>query len=60
MDGVEIVEDLSLSDVVLMSQQKQKNGGDIFWGETLGSAVLNSGASAPFVEQNGINVFLKH
>ena len=27
-----------------MSQQKRKNGGDIFLGETLGSAVLDSGA----------------
>ena len=30
--GVEIEEDLSVSHVVLMSQQKRKNGGDIFWG----------------------------
>ncbi len=29
-DGVEIEEDLSVSHVVLMSQQKRKNGGDIF------------------------------
>ena len=29
-----------------MSQQKRKNGGDIFLGETLGSAVLDSGASS--------------
>ena len=49
-----------MSHVVLMSQQKHKNGGDIFLGETLGSAVLDSGAPAQFVEQNGINVFLKH
>ena len=29
--GVKIEEDLSMSHVVLMSQQKRKNGGDIFW-----------------------------
>ena len=45
-DGVEIEEDLSMSHKVLMSQQKRKNGGDIFLGETLGSAVLDSGASS--------------
>ena len=45
-DGVKIEEDLSVSHVVLMSQQKRKNGGDIFLGETLGSAVLDSGASS--------------
>ena len=44
-DGVEIEEDLSVSHMILMSQQKRKNGGDIFGGETLGSAVLDSGAS---------------
>ena len=35
-----------MSHVVLMSQQKRKNGRDIFLGETLGSAVLDSGASS--------------
>ena len=41
-----IEEDLSVLHVVLMSQQKCKNGGDIFLGETVSSAVLDSDASS--------------
>ena len=44
--GVEKEENSSMAHVVLMSQQKRKNSGDIFLGETLGSAVLDSGASS--------------
>ena len=44
--GVEIEEDLSMSHVVLMSQQKRKNSRNIFLSETLGSAVLDCGASS--------------
>ena len=35
-----------MSHAILMSQQKRKNDGDIFWGETLGYAVLDNGASS--------------
>ena len=35
--------DLSVAHVVLMSQQKRENSGDTLLGETLGSAVLDSG-----------------
>ena len=56
---VEIEEDLSVSHVVLMSQQKRKNGGDIFWGEMLGSVVLDSGASCTVCGTKWY-VFLKH
>ena len=44
--GIEKEEDSSVAHVVLMSQQKRKNSGDIFLGETLCSAVLDSGASS--------------
>ena len=58
-DGVEIEEDLSVSHLVLMSQQKRKNGGDIFWGETLGSAVLDSGASSTVCGTKWYKCFLE-
>ena len=58
-DGVEIEEDLSVSHLVLMSQQKRKNGGDIFLGETLGSAVLDSGASSTVCGTKWYKCFLE-
>ena len=57
--GVEIEEDLSVSHVVLMSQQKRKNGGDIFLGEKLGSAVLDSGASSTVCGTKWYKCFLE-
>ena len=38
--GIEIEEDFSVAHVVLMSQQKRKHGGDIFFSETFGSVVF--------------------
>ena len=58
-DGVEIEEDLSVSHVVLMSQQKRKNGGDFFLCETLGSAVLDSGASSTVCGTKWYKCFLE-
>ena len=58
-DGVEIEEDLSVSHVFLMSQQKRKNGRDIFLGETLGSAVLDSGASSTICGTKWYKCFLE-
>ena len=58
-DGVKIEEYLSMSDVVLMSQQKRKKGRDIFWGETLGSAVLDSGASSTVCGAKWYKCFLE-
>ena len=58
-DGIEIEEDLSVSHVVLMSQQKRKNSRDIFWGETLGSAVLDSGASSTVCGTKWYKCFLE-
>ena len=58
-DGVEIEEDLSVLNVVLMSQQKRKNGRDFFWGETLGSAVLDSGASSTVCGTKWYKCFLE-
>ena len=58
-DGVEIEEDLSMLHVVLMSQQKRKNSGDIFLGETLGSAVLDSGASSTVCGTKWYKCFLE-
>ena len=57
--GVEIEEDLSVLHVVLMSQQKRKNSGDIFLGETLGSAVLDSGASSTVCGTKWYKCFLE-
>ena len=48
-----------MSHVVLMSQQKRKNGGDFFWGETLGSAVLDSGASSTVCGTKWYKCFLE-
>ena len=45
--------------IVLMSQQKPKNSGDIFWGETLGSAVLDSGASSTVCGTKWYKCFLE-
>ena len=42
-----------------MSQQKRKNGRDIFWGETLGSAVLDSGASSTVCGTKWYECFLE-
>ena len=58
-DGVEIEEDLSVSHVVLMSQQKHKNGGDFFLGETLGSAVQDSGESSTVCGTKWYKCFLE-
>ena len=48
-----------MSHVVLMSHQKRKNGGDIFLGETLGSAVLDSGASSTICGTKWYKCFLE-
>ena len=45
-DGVEKEKNLSMSHVALINKQNHQNGGDIFGGETLGSAVLDSGTSS--------------
>ena len=45
--------------VVLMSQQKRENSGNIFWGEMLGSAVLNSGASSTVCGTKWYKCFLE-
>ena len=47
-----------MSHVVLMSQQKRKNGGD-FLGDTLGSAVLDSGASSTVCGTKWYKCFLE-
>ena len=57
--GVEIEEDLSVSHMVLMSQQKCKNGGDVFLGETLGSVILDSGASSTICGTKWCKCFLE-
>ena len=44
--GGENEKDLSVAHVILMSQQKGENSGDTLLGETLGSAILDSGASS--------------
>ena len=48
-----------MAHVVLMSQQKHKNSGDIFLGETLGSAVLDRGASSTVCETKWYKCFLE-
>ena len=48
-----------MSHVVLMSKQKRKNGGEIFLGETLGSVVLDSGASSTVCETKWYKCFLE-
>ena len=58
-DGVEKEEDFSVSHMVFMSKQKRKNGGDIFLGETLGSAVLDSGASSTVCGTKWYKCFLE-
>ena len=58
-DGVEIEEDFSVVHVVLMSQLKHKNGGDIFLGETLGSVVLDSDASSTVCGTKWYKCFLE-
>ena len=58
-DGVKIEEDFSVLHMVLMSQQKHKNGGDIFGGETPGSAVLDSGASSTVCGTKWYKCFLE-
>ena len=45
--------------MVLMSQQKRKNGGDILLGEMLGSAVLDSGASSTVCGTKWYKCFLE-
>ena len=45
--------------VVLMSKQKRKYGGDIFLSETLGSAVLDSGASSTVCGTKWYKCFLE-
>ena len=50
---------IPLSHVVLMSQQKRENSGDIFLGETLGSAVLDSGASCTICGTKWYKCFLE-
>ena len=47
-----------MAHVVLMSQQKRKNSRDIFLGETLGSAVLDSGASSTICGTKWYKCFL--
>ena len=45
----------------MMSQfTKQEENGNNFWGETLGSAVLDSSASGTICRTKYLNVFLKH
>ena len=44
--AVENEKDLSVAHIVLMSQQKYENSSNTLLGETLGSAVLDSGASS--------------
>ena len=56
--GAEI-EDFSVSHVVPMCQQKLKNSGDIFLGERLGSAVLDSGASSTVCGTKWYKCFLE-
>ena len=48
-----------MSHMVLMSQLKCKNGRDIFWGEMLGSAVLDSGASSTVCGTKWYECFLE-
>ena len=48
-----------MAHVVLMSQQKCNNGGDIFLSETLGSAVLDNGASSTICETKWYKCFLE-
>ena len=48
-----------MAHVLLMSQQKRKNGGDIYWGETLGSAVLDSGSTSTVCRTKWYKYFLE-
>ena len=57
--GVEIEEDFSVPHVVLISQQKCRYCGDIFLSETLGSAVLDSGASGTVYGTKWYKCFLE-
>ena len=45
--------------VVLMSQQKRENSGDIFLGETFGSVVLDRGASSTVCGTKWYKYFLE-
>ena len=57
--GIQKEEDFSVVHVVLMSQQKRKNSGDIFFGEMLGSAVLDNGASSTVCGTKWYKYFLE-
>ena len=57
--GVEIEEDFSVPHMVVMSQQKCKNGGDIFLSEILGSAILDSSASSTACRTKWYKCFLE-
>ena len=57
--GAQKEEDSSVVHVVLMSQQKRENSGDIFWGEMLGSVVLDSGASSTVCGTKWYKCFLE-
>ena len=57
--GVEIEKDFSVLHVVLISKQKCKYNGDIFLSETLGSVVLDSGASSTICGTKWYKYFLE-
>ena len=57
--GGEKEKDSSMAHMVLMSQQKCKNSGDIFLGESLGSAVLDCGASSTVCGKEWYKCFLE-
>ena len=57
--GIEIEEDFSVPHVVLISKQKRKYSGDILGGETLGSAVLDGGASSTVCGTKWYKCFLE-
>ena len=58
-DGVKIEEDFSVSHMAFIGKQKRKNGRDIFLDETLGSAVLDSGASSTICGTKWYKFFLE-
>ena len=58
-DGIKIEEDFSVPHMVLMSQLKRKYGRDIFLSPTLGSAVLDSGASSTVCGTKWYKCFLE-
>ena len=57
--GVEMEKDFSVPHMVLISKQKRKYSGDIFLSETLGSAVLDSGASSTVCGTKWYKCFLE-